>query len=70
MNRCDKTGKEQSKTKPRWQRRPVKVVEDWRKDLSRIEEIRRRVEIKKPIKDRLERKIQLVHRGTMAVSVS
>ena len=56
------------KEKPHWQRRLERSIGEWRKDLSRIEEIRKGIEVKRSIKDRLERKYELVGRGAMAVS--
>ena len=63
-----KPRKKGGKAKPHWQRRLERSIADWRKDLSQVDEIRRGVEVKRSIKDRLERKYSLVSRGTMAVS--
>ena len=51
-----KTRKKGGKVKPHWQRRLERSIADWRKDLSQVDEIRRGVEVKRSIKDRLERK--------------
>ena len=56
------------KVKPWWQRRLERSIEEWRKDLGRIEEIRKGTEVKRKIMDYLVRRYDLVRKGTTTVS--
>lgn len=53
--------------KPWWQRRLEKSISQWRKDLGRLEEMRRGVTLKEKTLQELERRYQLGERGTRAV---
>jgi len=61
-------GKAEKKKKPWWQRRLERSIEEWRKDLGRVEEIRKGTAVGKVVKDRLERKYGLTENGALAVS--
>ena len=54
---------------PFWKRRAKRNIDTWRKDLSKIEEVRRgNMKLKPRERDRLNRKYHLEERGTMYVS--
>ena len=54
---------------PFWKRRVKRNIDTWRKDLSKIEEVRRgNMKLKQRKRDRLNRKYHLEERGTMYVS--
>ena len=66
-----KTKKEQKHRKdrrPYWQRRLEESITRLRKDISRIEELRKGVRMAKKVIDELERRYNLVERGTMSVT--
>ena len=53
---------------PFWKRRVKRNIDTWRKDLSKIEEVRRgNMKLKQRERDRLNRKYHLEERGTMYV---
>jgi len=56
------------KKKPWWQRRLEWNIKEWRKDLGRVNEIKKGSNVRKVVKDRLERKYKLMEKGTIAVS--
>ena len=60
--------KKKEKGKPWWQRRLEASIGEWRKDLSRVEGIRKGEEVGRKIRDRLDRKYGMVERGALAVS--
>ena len=63
-----KSKKEQKKDKrPYWQRRLEESISRWRKDLGRIEELRKGVDVSKKIRDELERRYQFTDKGAVAV---
>ena len=54
---------------PFWKTRVMSNIDTWRKDLSKIEEVRRgNKKLKQRERDRLNRKYHLEERGTMYVS--
>ena len=55
--------------KPWWQRRLEKSIQQWRKDLGRINEITNGKTLRKKAIDELERRYQITERGTRAVTV-
>ena len=61
-------GKSLKSKKPWWQRRLEKSIEEWRKDLGRVEEIRNGVDVRLKVKEGLDRKYGLVENGTIHVS--
>ena len=60
--------KKKEKGKPWWQRRLEASIGEWRKDLSRVEGIRKGEEVGRKVRDRLDRKYGMVERGALAVS--
>ena len=62
-----KKGKKMERKKPRWQRRIEKSIKNWRKDLSRIQEIRRGVLNDRKIINELNRKYQVTEKGTLSI---
>ena len=60
--------KKNEKGKPYWQRRIEKSIVEWRKDLGRVEEIRRGTEVGNKVRERLERKYSLLEKGALSVS--
>ena len=63
-NKNKKKGKRKD---PAWMRRIQLNIEKWRANLSRIDEIRRGVNIKESIRKDLEKKYQLSEKGTLSV---
>ena len=63
-------GRKGRRTKePFWKRRPKGNIETWRKDLCKIEEVRRgNMRLKQRERERLNRKYHLEERGTLYVS--
>ena len=61
-------GKSLKSKKPWWQRRLEKSIIDWRKDLGRIEELRKGNAMADRIRERLDRKYGLTEKGTLFVS--
>lgn len=65
-------GKKKRKTvemnKPWWQKRIESSIVDWRKDLARVEEMRKGTTLGRKVLDRLKRKYQVVEKGTVAVA--
>ena len=55
--------------KPWWQRRLEGSIQQWRKDLGRLNEIKNGKTLKKKALDELERRYQLTERGTRTVTV-
>ena len=53
--------------KPWWQRRIERSIGEWRKDLSRIEEIRKGTDVGEKVLNVLERRYQLRDRGALSV---
>ena len=53
--------------KPWWQRRLERSIEQWRKDLGRVLEIRKGVQLKEKVLKELERRYQLSERGRTTV---
>jgi len=64
----DRVEKLKSK-KPWWQRRLEGSIQQWRKDLGRLTEIKNGKSLKKKALDELERRYQLSERGTRTVTV-
>lgn len=54
--------------KPRWQRRIEKSIVEWRKDLSRVEELKSGKLLGNIVMNRLIRKYQVVEKGVVAVA--
>ena len=61
-------GKKAEEKKPWWQRRIERSIKVWRKDLGRVEEIRKGAKVGTKVREELERRYQLVDRGALAVS--
>ena len=61
-------GKKVEKGKPRWQRRIEGNIERWRKDLARVEEIRRGSKVRDKVRSDLEKRYRMMERGALAVS--
>ena len=59
--------KKREKGKPYWQRRVEKNIVEWRKDLGRVEELRKGVDLKSDVKARLDKKYDLVEKGCLSV---
>ena len=59
--------KEEAK-KPWWQRRIESSIETWRKDLGKVEEIRKGSTVGEKVRKELDRRYQLTERGALAVS--
>lgn len=59
--------KKPGKKKPRWQRRIERSITCWRKDVSRVEELRKGTSLSKQVMDELNRKYQVVEKGTLSV---
>lgn len=55
--------------KPWWQRRLEGSIQQWRKDLARLNEFKNGKSLKKKATDELERRYQLTERGTRTVTV-
>jgi len=62
-------GKKKGSTrkKPWWQRRLESNNEEWRKDLGRIDEVKRGNKVRQIIRERLERTYQIIAKGTTVV---
>ena len=63
-----KKGKSLKSKKPWWQRRLETSIDEWRKDLGRVEEIAKGTAVVRRIRERLERKYGLTEKGTLSVS--
>jgi len=63
-------GKKKGSTKKKswWQRRLESNIEEWREDLGRIDEVKLGNKVRQIIRERLERKYQIVAKGTTVVS--
>ena len=68
LGKLGKGKKRKEKGKPWWQRRLETSIGEWRKDLSRVEGIRKGTEVGRKVRDRLDRKYGMVERGALAVS--
>ena len=68
LGKMGKGKKKKEKGKPWWQRRLEASIGEWRKDLSRVEGIRKGEEVGRKVRDRLDRKYGMVERGALAVS--
>ena len=62
-----KKRKKYEKKKPRWQRRIESSITRWRKDISRVEELRKGTVLSKKIMDELNKRYQVVEKGTLSV---
>ena len=60
--------KKKEKGKPYWQRRVERNIGEWRKDLGRVEELRKGTELKADVRDRLNKKYELVEKGCLSVA--
>ena len=60
-------GKRGDRKKPRWQRRIERSIVEWRKDLGRVEELRKGTMLRKKVMDLLNRRYQIVEKGTVSV---
>ena len=63
-----KKGKRKENKKPRWQRRIEKSIGEWRKDLARVDELRKGTILAKKVMDQLNRKYQVLKKGSVAVA--
>ena len=62
------SGKSKKAQKPWWQRRLEGKIKEWRRDLGRVEEIRRKGKVGEAVRAALERRYELTEKGTLAVS--
>ncbi|XP_066934090.1 uncharacterized protein [Clytia hemisphaerica] len=62
-------GEKLKSKKPWWQRRLEGSIQQWRKDLGRVNEIKNGKTLKRKTLDELERRYQITERGTRAVTV-
>ena len=60
-------GKNKEKEKPFWQRRVERNIVEWRKDLGRVEEVRKGTKLKDKVTRRLLDKYDLLEKGCLAV---
>ena len=60
--------KKAEERKPWWQRRIEGNIVRWRKDLARVEEIRKGSKVRDKVKSELEKRYQMTDRGALAVS--
>ena len=60
--------KKKERGKPWWQRRLERSIGEWRKDMNRVEEIRKGAEVGQKVHDQLERRYGMVDRGAVAVT--
>ena len=58
--------KNKTKGKPYWMRRVEKNISEWRKDLGRVEELRRGTVLKQGVMSRLNNKYDLVEKGCLS----
>ena len=56
------------KKKPAWQRRLEESIVRWRRDLGRVEEVRRGAALKEKVRRELERRYGLLEKGALSVS--
>ena len=63
-----RSGSKAEMKKPWWQRRIERNIETWRKDLGKVEEIRKGTAVGDKVRKELDRRYQLTERGTLAVS--
>ena len=69
LGKVNKTaGSKKEKGKPFWQRRVERSISEWRKDLGRVEEIRKGNKVKETVFKQLNRKYDLVEKGCLSVS--
>ena len=61
-------GKKAEERKPWWQRRIEGNIGRWRKDLARVEEIRKGSKVRDKVRSELEKRYQMTERGALAVS--
>jgi hypothetical protein len=62
----ERKGKKEEMKKPWWQRRIERSIVDWRKDLGRVEMIRRGVDIRKKDRETLDKKYGLLENGALS----
>ena len=62
-------GRKKEKGKPYWQRRVEKNIVEWRKDLGRVEEMRKGTVLKEGVLTRLNNKYDIVDKGCLSVSI-
>ena len=60
-------GKNKQKVKPFWQRRVESNIAEWRKDLGRVEEVRKGTKLKDELMRRLADKYDLLEKGRLAI---
>ena len=60
--------KNKTKGKPYWMRRVEKNISEWRKDLGRVEELRRGTVLKQGVMSRLNNKYDLAEKGCLSVT--
>ncbi|MGY8822311.1 MAG: RNA-directed DNA polymerase, partial [Pseudomonadales bacterium] len=63
----EKVGKFKEKGKPFWQRRVERNIAEWRKDLGRVEEMRKGTKLKAEVMSRLGDKYDMLEKGCLAV---
>ena len=61
-------GKKSEKMKPRWQRRIESSIVEWRKDLSRVEELRKGKVLRSKVMDGLVRRYDIIEKGAGTVA--
>ena len=61
-------GKKAEQKKPHWQRRIERKIVVWRKDLSKVEEVRKGSNVSEKVRKVLDRRYELTERGAASVS--
>ena len=61
-------GKRKEKKKPHWQQRIEKSIDEWRKDLGRLEELRKCGKLMYEAMEKLDKKYSLLEKGYFSVS--
>ena len=62
-------GSRKEKKKPHWQQRIGKSVGEWRKDLGRVEELRKSGTLNDEAMEKLDKKYNLFEKGCLSVSM-
>ena len=62
-------GKRKEKKKPHWQQRIEKSISEWRKDLGRVEDLKRSGKFNDETMEKLDKKYNLLETGCLSVSM-
>ena len=62
-------GKRKEKKKPHWQQRIEKSISEWRKDLGRVEDLKRSGKFNDETMEKLDKKYNLLEKGCLSVSM-